>query len=68
MNNYNDITTTADENCSVASNNNRCDNDIDKGNNKDNIKQDAHQIPDEVRHLKDLLRNTFIKNYKETLE
>ena len=26
-----------------------------------------HQTPDEVTHLKDLLRYTFIKNYKETL-
>ena len=32
------------------------------------IKRDVHQIPDEVTHLKDLLRDTFIKNYKETLE
>ena len=68
VNNYNDITTNADENCSAASNNNNCHNDIDNGNNRDNIKRDAHQIPDKVRHLKDLLRNMFIKNYKETLE
>ena len=68
VNNYNDITTNADENCSAASNNNNCHNAIDNGNNRDNIKRDAHQIPDKVRHLKDLLRNMFIKNYKETLE
>ena len=68
VNNYNDITTNANENCSAASNNNNCDNDIDNGNNRDNIKRDSHQIPDKVTHLKDLLRNTFIKNYKETLE
>ena len=68
VNNYNDITTNADENCSAASSNNKCDNDIDNGNNRDNIKRDSHQIPDKVTHLKDLLRNTFIKNYKETLE
>ena len=30
--------------------------------------RDAHQIPDKVTHLKDLLRNTIIKNHKETLE
>ena len=68
VNNYNDITTNANENCSAASNNNNCDNDIDNVNNRDNIKRDAHQTPDKVTHLKDLLRNTFIKNYKETLE
>ena len=68
VNNYNDITTNADENCSAASNNNNCDNDIDNGNNRDNIKRDEHQILDKVTHLKDLLGNTFIKNYKETLE
>ena len=68
VNNYNDITTNAHENCSAASNNNNCDNDIDNGNNRDSIKQDAHQIPDEVTHIKDLLRNTFIKNYEETSE
>ena len=68
VNNHNDITTNADENCSAASSGNNCDNDIDNGNNRDNIKRDAHQIPDEVTHLKDLPRNTFIKNYKETLE
>ena len=68
VNNYNDITTNADENCSAASNNNNCHNDIDNGNNRDNIKRDVHQIPDKVRHLKDLLKNMFIKNYKETLE
>ena len=68
MNNYNDITTNTDENCSTASNNSNCDNDINNSNDTDNIKQDAHQIPDEVTHLKDLLRNTFIKSYKETLE
>ena len=62
VNNYNDITTNADENCSAASSNNKCDNDIDNGNNRDNIKRDSHQIPDKVTHLKDLLRNTFIKN------
>ena len=60
VNNYNDITTNADENCSAASNNNNCDNDIDNGESRDNIKQDTHQISDEVTHLKDLLRNTFI--------
>ena len=43
--------------------NNNCDNDIDSGNNRENIKRDVHQIPDEI-----LLRNTFIKNYKEALE
>ena len=58
VNIYNDITTYADENCSAASNNNNC----------GNIKQDTHQIPDEVMHPKDLLRNMFIKNYKETLD
>ena len=42
VNNYNDITTNANENCSAASNNNNCDNDIDNGNNRDNIKRDAH--------------------------
>ena len=68
VNNYNDITTNADENCSEASNNNNCHNEFDNGNNRDNIKRDVHQIPDKVTHLKDLLRNTFIKNYKETLE
>ena len=68
VNNYNDIATNADENCSAASNNNKCDDDIDNGNNRDNIKRDAHQIPDEVTYLKDLLRNTFIKNYKETFD
>ena len=68
VNNYNDITNNADENCSSASNNNICHNDIDNGNNRDNIKRDAHQISDKVTHLKDLLRNMFIKNYKETLE
>ena len=67
VNNYNDITTNTHENYSAASINNNCD-DIDNGNNSNNIKQDVHQIPDEVMHLKDLLRNTFIKNYKETLE
>ena len=30
--------------------------------------RDVHQTPDEITHLKDLLRDTFIKNYKETLE
>ena len=64
INNYNDITAKCDENCSAASNNNNCDNDI----NRENIKRDTHQIPDEDAHLKDLLRNTFIKNYKQTLE
>ena len=68
MNNYNDITTNADETCCAASNNNSCDIDIDNRINRDKIKRDTHQIPDEVTHLKDLLRNTFIKNYKETLE
>ena len=68
VNNYNDITTNADENCSAASSSNNCDNDVDNGNNRDNIKRETHQIPDEVVHVKDLLRNTFIKNYKETLE
>ena len=68
MKNFNDITTNTDENCSAASNNNNCDNDIDNGNNRDNIKGDAHQIPDEGTHLKDLLRNTLIKNFKETLD
>ena len=60
INNYNDITAKCDENYSTASNNNNCDNDI----NRENIKRDTHQIPDEDAHLKDLLRNTFIKNYK----
>ena len=46
MNNYNDISTNAHENCSAASNNNNCDNDINNSDNRDNIKQDAHQIPD----------------------
>ena len=68
VNNHNDITINADENCSAASNGNNRDNDIDNGNNRDNIKRVAHQIPDEVTHPKDLPRNTFIKNYKETLE
>ena len=68
VNIYNGIKTNANEKCSAASNNNNCDNDIDNGNNRDNIKRDAHQIPDEVRHLKDLLRKTFTKNYKEALE
>ena len=68
VNIYNDIITNAGENCSAASNNNNCDNDIDNGNNRDNIKRDAHQIPDKITHLKNLLRNTFIQNYKETLE
>ena len=27
-----------------------------------------HQIPDEILHLIDLLRDIFIKNYEETLE
>ena len=53
VNNYNDITTNADEKCSAASNNNNCDNDIDNSNNRDNIKRDPHQIPDKVTHLKD---------------
>ena len=64
VNNYNDITTNAEENCSAASNNNNCDNDIDNGESSENIKQDTHQISDEVTHLKDLLRNMHIKNYK----
>ena len=68
VNNYNDITTNAHEICSAASNNNNCDNDIDNDKNRDNIKRDAHQIPDEFMHLKDLLRSTFIKNYKEILK
>ena len=68
VNIYNDITTYADENCSAASNNNNCDNDINEGNNRGNIMQDTHQIADEVMHPKDLLRNMFIKNYKETLD
>ena len=68
MNNYNDITTNTDENCSTASNNSNCDNDTNNGIDTDNIKEDAHQIPGEVTDLKDLLRNTFIKSYKETLE
>ena len=68
VNNYNDITTNVDENCSAASNNNSCDNDINNCNNRDNIKQDAYQIPDEVTHLKDLLKNTFIKNYRDIRE
>ena len=42
VNNYNNIITNADENCSASSNNNNCDNDIDNGNNRDNIKRDAH--------------------------
>ena len=33
VNNYNDITTNAHDNCSATSNNNNCDNDIDNGNN-----------------------------------
>ena len=68
VNNYNDITTNAHEICSAASNNNNCDNDIDNDKNRHNIKRDAHQIPDEFMHLKDLLRSTFIKNYKEILK
>ena len=44
------------------------DNDISNDDNRESIKRDVHQIPDEVTHLKDLLRDTFIKNYKETLE
>ena len=68
VNNYNDISTNADESCSAASNNNNWDNDISIGNNTDNIEQDAHQIPDKVTHLKDLLKNTLIKNYKKTFE
>ena len=63
MNNYNDKTTNADKDCSAASKNSNCDNDIDSGNNRENIKRDVYQIPDEI-----LLRNTFIKNYKEALE
>ena len=38
VNNYNDITTNADENCSASSDNNNCHHDIDNVNNKDNIK------------------------------
>ena len=68
VNNYNDITTNAHEICSAASNNNNCDNDINNDKNRDNIKRDAYQIPDEVMHLKDLLRSMFIKNYKEILK
>ena len=68
MNNYNDNTTNADNNCSAASNKNNRDNDISNRDNRENIKRDVYQIPDEVTHLKDLLRDTFIKNYKETLE
>ena len=68
VNNYNHITTNADENRSASSNDNNCDNNVDNGNNRDKTKQDTHQTPDEVTHLKDLLRNTFIKNYKATLE
>ena len=37
VNNHNDIITNADENCSATSNNNNFDNDIDNGNNKDNV-------------------------------
>ena len=51
-----------------SSKSDNCDNDINEGNNRGNIKQDTHQIPDEVMHPKDLLRNMFIKNYKETLD
>ena len=61
MNNYNDITTNADESCSAASNNNNCDNDIDIGNNRDNIERDTHQIPDKVTDLKDLLKPRSLK-------
>ena len=68
VNNYNHITTNADENRSASSNDNNCDNNVDNGNNRGKTKQDTHQTPDEVTHLKDLLRNTFIKNYKATLE
>ena len=68
VNNYNHITTNADENRSASSNDNNCDNNVDNGNNRDKTKQDTHQTPDEVTHLKDLLRNTFFKNYKATLE
>ena len=56
------------KNCSAASNSNNCDNDIDNGDNTENIKRDMHQMPDEITHLKDLLRDMFIKNYNETLE
>ena len=38
VNIYNGIKTNANEKCSAASNNNNCDNDIDNGNNRDNIK------------------------------
>ena len=48
VNNYNYITTNAHENFSAASNNNNCHNDIDNSNKRDNIKRDAHEIPDEV--------------------
>ena len=68
MNNYNDNTTNANKNCSAASNNNNCDSDINNGNNRENIKQHMHQTTDKITHLEDLLRNTFIKNYKETLK
>ena len=68
MNNYNDNTTNADKNCSATSNDNNCDNDISQCYNRENIKRDVHQIPDEILHLIDLLRYIFIKNYEETLE
>ena len=68
MNNYNDNTTNADKNCSATSNDNNCDNDISQCYNRENIKRDVHQIPDEILHLIDLLRDIFIKNYEETLE
>ena len=38
VNNYNDNTTNADEGCSAALNSNNCRNNIDNGNNRDNIK------------------------------
>ena len=68
MNIYNDNTTNAENNCSAASNKNNRDNDISNDDNIENIKRDVHITPDEVTHLKDLLRDTFIKNYKEALE
>ena len=68
MNIYDDNATNADKNCSAASNNNNCENDINNGNNRENIKRDVHQTPDEITHLKDLQRDTYIKNYKYKLE
>ena len=45
MNNYNDNTTNTNENCSAASNSNNCSNDINIGNNKENVERYMHQTP-----------------------